>query len=309
MTNPSRIDRGYVGIPTFLRSTYCPDVETLDAKVAVFGIPFDEGSPFLPGSRFGPRSIREHSLRFSPDGYQDMETGEEFLKGLVRFGGLVDLGDVDIAPTNVEATFDNITAMTRAILARGAMPVALGGDHSVSFPIVRGFDKPLHVIQFDAHVDYEPFENGLRYTNGHAFRHIHAMDHVLSLSQIGIRGVRNYASTLNQIRANGGNIVSVEKYRALGVKEMLKLVPAGAPIYVSIDVDALDMSLVPGCVSGEPDGFTHAELRDALAAVAAHGEIVGFDFVEVNPQLDVGTGATSYLGAHIVMEFLGRIMR
>jgi agmatinase len=76
---------------------------------------------------------------------------------------------------------------------------------------------------------------------------------------------------------------------------------------VSIDIDVLDMSLVPGCVSAEPNGMTYAELRDTLAAVAEHSDVVGFDLVEVNPQLDVGTGVTAYLGAHTVLEFLGRI--
>lgn len=308
VANSSKIDRGYVGIPTFLRSKYIADLEKLEAEVAIYGIPFDEGSPFLPGTRFGPRSLREHSLRFSPDGYQDMETGKEYLKGAVAAGRLVDVGDVDIAPTNVERTFENITATTRAILARGAIPVALGGDHSVTYPILRAFQKPVHVIQFDAHIDYEPFENGLRYTNGHAFRHIHGMDHVLSLTQIGIRSIRNHAGLIREIRENGGNVISVEAFRKLGLDEVVNLVPAGADIYVSIDVDALDISLVPGCVSGEPGGFTYDELRDAIAAFARHSKVVGFDFVEVNPTLDVGTGATSYLGAHLVMEFLGQIL-
>ncbi len=83
--------------------------------------------------------------------------------------------------------------------------------------------------------------------------------------------------------------------------------PAGAATYVSIDVDVLDLSLVPGCVSAEPNGMTYAELRDTLKAIAEHTRVIGFDFVEVNPQLDVGTGITSYLGAHTVIEFLGHI--
>ncbi|MBV8651006.1 MAG: arginase family protein, partial [Alphaproteobacteria bacterium] len=81
----------------------------------------------------------------------------------------------------------------------------------------------------------------------------------------------------------------------------------GAATYVSIDVDVLDLSLVPGCVSAEPNGMSYAELRDALKAIAEHTHVIGFDFVEVNPQLDVGTGITSYLGAHTVVEFLGHI--
>jgi agmatinase len=92
--------------------------------------------------------------------------------------------------------------------------------------------------------------------------------------------------------------------RPTGIAEML---PADAPVYVTIDIDVLDMSLVPGCVSGEPDGLSYDELRRTLIALAEHANVVGFDVVEVNPLLDVGTGVTSYLAAHTIVEFLGHI--
>ena len=88
---------------------------------------------------------------------------------------------------------------------------------------------------------------------------------------------------------------------------LAELLPEGARCYVSIDIDVLDLPLVPGCVSAEPNGMSYAELRDDLFALAEHLDIVGFDLVEVNPQLDVGTGITSYLAAHTILEFLGRI--
>jgi len=93
--------------------------------------------------------------------------------------------------------------------------------------------------------------------------------------------------------------------RRLGPDGVAALVPGGARCYVSVDVDALDMALTPGCVSAEPNGMTYAELRDGFAALARRTEVVGFDFVEVNPLLDVGTGVTSYLGAHLIVEMLG----
>ena len=99
----------------------------------------------------------------------------------------------------------------------------------------------------------------------------------------------------------------MEAFHRLGPAGLAELVPSGAPCYVSIDVDVLDLSLVPGCVSAEPNGMSYAELRDTLKSLAERTKIVGFDFVEVNPQLDVGTGITSYLGAHTVIEFLGHI--
>jgi agmatinase len=97
------------------------------------------------------------------------------------------------------------------------------------------------------------------------------------------------------------------EFSQIGPQGIAQLRPEGSRVYVSIDVDAMDMSLVPGCVSAEPNGLTYPELRDSLKAVAERHDVAAFDFVEVNPQLDVGTGVTAYLGALTVIEFLGHI--
>ena len=156
-----RLNRPFVGIPTFLRAPIETDLDALDADIAVYGVPFDEGSPFLAGSRMGPRSIREQSLRFaaSDAGLYDPETGRTYLAHELANRTIADIGDVDVWPTDVKSTFDNATDLTRAVLATGALPVVLGGDHSVTYPIVKGFEDeaPLHVIHFDAHIDYAPF--------------------------------------------------------------------------------------------------------------------------------------------------------
>ncbi|MBB4003647.1 MAG: arginase family protein [Aurantimonas endophytica] len=302
----TRIDRPYVGIPSFLRAPICEDLARLDAAIAVYGVPFDEGSPFLPGSRMGPRALREHSLRFT-GGLYDPATRRDLLATEMAGGMIADIGDVDIAPTNVEKSFENITRTVRAILDRGALPVGLGGDHSITYPIFRAFDQPLHILHFDAHMDYADEADGLRFTNGHAFRHMAGLDTALSLTQVGIRSLRSERSQHEAIEAAGNRVVPMPEFRRLGAAGIAALLPAGEPVYVSIDIDALDMSLVPGCVSGEPDGMTYPELRDTLQAVAERNEIAGFDLVEVNPPLDVGTGATAYLAATIVIGFLGEI--
>jgi len=298
----------FVGIPSFLRAAISTDLERLDADVAVMGVPTDEGSPYMPGSRFGPRGIREQSLRFSGDGrgYYDPQVRRRYLEHEMTHGRLVDVGDADILPTNVVDTFHNVTAMTRQLLDRGALPVVLGGDHAISFPVVRAYGEPLHVVHFDAHLDYAPFIHGLEFTNGHAFRHIAHLDQVQTLTQVGIRSLRTreqqHADTLD----DGNRVVTMEEFRDLRTG-LVEALPVDARCYVSLDIDVLDLPLVPGCVSAEPNGMSYAELRDTLFALAEHTEIVGFDLVEVNPQLDVGTGITSYLAAHTILEFLGRI--
>jgi agmatinase len=299
----------FVGIPSFLRAAICTNLGQLDADVAIMGAPTDEGSPFMPGSRFGPRAIREHSTRFvvGGPGYYDPQARRRFLEHEMEHGRLVDVGDADVLPTNVVDTFHNITGMTRTILDRGAMPVVLGGDHAVSFPIVRAFSEPLHVVHFDAHLDYAPFIHGLELTNAHAFRHITRMPHVRSLTQVGIRSLRNTQEMLEDSLRDGNRVVTMEEFRDASYRAIVDSVPPNARCYVSLDIDVLDLPLVPGCVSAEPNGMQYAELRDTLFALAEHAEIVGFDLVEVNPQLDVGTGITSYLAAHTIVEFLGRI--
>jgi agmatinase len=304
-----RINRPFVGIPSFLRAPICTDLDDFSGAIAVMGVPFDEGSPYLAGSRMGPRALREHSLRFTSgtSGFYNPETRRKYLDVEIAEGLIVDIGDADVAPTNVERTFASVTEMVSAVLERGAMPVVLGGDHSITYPVVRGFTEKLHVIHFDAHSDYAPFIHDLRFTNGHAFRHIAPMAHVESLTQVGIRSLRHSPEMVEDSIRDGNRVVTMPEFHDLGPRGLASVVPAGAATYVSIDVDVLDLSLVPGCVSAEPNGMTYAELRDTLKAIAEHTRVIGFDFVEVNPQLDVGTGITSYLGAHTVIEFLGHI--
>jgi len=156
----------FVGIPSFLRSKIVSEVGELDADIAVMGAPTDEGSPYMPGSRFGPRGIRDHSMRFGvyPDGFYDPEQKRSFLAYEVANDRIADVGDADILPTNVVDSFANITDLTRSLLDKGALPVVLGGDHAISYPVVRAYSEPLHVFHFDAHMDYAPFVHGLEYT-------------------------------------------------------------------------------------------------------------------------------------------------
>ena len=316
MTSSSRrsgikLNRPFTGIPSFLRAPVETDLDALDADVAVYGVPFDEGSPFLAGSRMGPRSIREHSLRFaaSDAGLYDPETRRTYLAYEIAHRTIADVGDVDVWPTDVKSTFDNATDLTRAVLAKGALPVVLGGDHSVTYPIVKGFEdqEPLHVIHFDAHIDYAPFIHDLRFTNGHAFRHIAPMRHVESLTQVGIRSLRSVEAHIRDSTDDGNRVMTMGEFHDVGPMGVAEVVPRDARTYVSIDIDVLDLPLIPGCVSAEPNGMSYAELRDTLAAIAGHCDVVGLDLVEVNPTLDVGTGITSYLAAHTVLEFLGNI--
>jgi agmatinase len=297
----------FVGVPTFLRA---PLGDVSDAgDIGVLGVPLDEGSPFLPGSRFGPRAIREQSMRFvsSHDSLFDVRTGRQVFAPGAPGSRITDLGDVDVVAADPPATAANITAAVEGVLRAGALPLVLGGDHSITHPIIRAFDGPLHVVQFDAHLDYAASEGTNRYSNAHAFRPISRLETVESLTQAGIRSLRTSASLYHQSIADGNRILHPSELRRLGPEGFADLLPAGARCYLSIDVDVLDLPLVPGCVSADPGGLAYDELRDLIAAVVARTEVVGLDLVEVNPTVDTPAGATAYLAAHLLVETLGAV--
>ncbi len=140
-----------------------------------------------------------------------------------------------------------------------------------------------------------------------AFRLLHGLSAVESLTQVGIRSRRSRPQDISDAQEAGSQVIAMAEFRKLSLDGIAATGPEGAACYVSIDVDAMDISLVPGCVSGAPDGMTYPELAGTLKVLAERTEIVGFDFVEVNPMLDVASGATSCLGALTVIEFMGHI--
>ena len=147
-------------------------------------------------------------------------------------------------------TFDNITALVARALSGGGTPIVLCGDHAISYPVVRAFDEPLFVIHFDAHLDYMPFVHGASMTNAHAFRHIAHMPHVLGLVQVGIRSLRSTEVMWRDTLEDGNQVVTMTEFRQRGPDEVARLLPKGSNCYISLDMDVLDLSLVPGCVSG-----------------------------------------------------------
>src|SRR5215471_14741488 len=306
----SRLNLPFSGIATFLRAPVCSDLTRLDADIAILGIPFDEGTTWMPGSRLAPRRIREMAMRFASQGasagYYDLDEGKRYLQHELRDGRLVDCGDVDVLYTNPEGTFANATRAVGEILAHGALPVVLGGDHAVSFPAVRAFSVPLQVIHFDAHIDYSPFVHGVHLANTQPMRNVAALDHVTRIVQVGIRSLRNAENDIADSRSDGNEVLTVARCRRLGPDGLAELVGSG-PTYVSIDIDVLDMPLVPGCSSAEIGGFSYSELRELLFTLAKGTQVLGFDLVEVNPLVDVGSDNTSLLAAQLIIEFLGRI--
>ena len=221
-----RLNLPFVGISTFGKYPYIADWDAIDAQVAILGAPYDFGCQFRSGARFGPRSIREASTLFSfgHSGAYDHEDDITYLEA--EKTNIVDIGDADIIHTDTINSHKNIEYGVRKILAAGAIPVVLGGDHSVNIPCINAFDEqePVHVVQIDAHLDFVDERHGVRFGHGNPMRRAAEKEYVSGLSQIGIRNVSSTAKDgYDAARSMGSDILSVRQFRKLGVEGVLAL--------------------------------------------------------------------------------------
>jgi len=304
-----RLNLPFVGHCTFAKQPPCTDWDNINADIAVLGAPFDMGTQYRPGARFGPRAIREASTLFSfgHGGAYDFEDDVTYLPtDQVR---IADIGDADMIHTDTIRSHDNIEFGVRKILGSGALPVVLGGDHSVHIPCIRAFDnqEPVHIIHVDAHLDFVDERHGVRYGHGNPLRRASEMKHVTGFTQLGIRNVSSSnREDYEAARAAGSDILSVRDVRRLGTEGVLERVPAGVRYYATVDVDGFDPSIAPGTGTPSHGGFLYYEVLEIFQGLAARGDIVGIDFVEVAPDYDQ-TGTTAFLAAQFLMNVLGYI--
>jgi len=303
-----RLNLPFVGISTFGKRPYVEDWSRISADVAVLGAPFDFGTQWRPGARFGPRAVREASTLFSfgHAGAYDHEDDAVYLGPEVS---IVDIGDADIVHTDTVQSHANIKAGVQAILAAGALPVVIGGDHSVNIPCIDAFQDQgdIHVLQIDAHLDFVDERHGVRFGHGNPMRRAAEKDYVTGLTQLGIRNVSSTAREgYEAARAMGSTILSVRQVRALGLAGVMAKIPAGARLYVTIDIDAFCPSIAPGTGTPSHGGFLYYDVLEILQAAARAHDIVGLDLVEVAPDYDP-TGATAILAAQILLNTLGFI--
>lgn len=297
---------GYEGIPSFCRMPMCFDLTELNADVAIAGVCIDTGTSNRSGTRFGPRAIREasmlYAMNYNPqDGFFDVEQRKHLLPGK----RIVDCGDIPTIPTLVVESFDMITQFVADIRARGAIPVVLGGDHSISFPVVRGFaDTTVHVVQFDTHLDLMDEVFGMRLSHANPMKRISELDNVTGLTHIGIRGLLNPVDWTDETINRKSRFYTAEEVHEQGAEAIASKIPECDNLYVTIDIDSLDPSVAPGTGTPEPGGLTYLQLRKLLRACADKGKLVGMDLVEVNPLFD-STGATAQTAARLIIDLLG----
>lgn len=258
----------------------------------------------------GPRAVREASTLFSfgHAGAYDFEDDVTYLDPSKVT--IVDIGDADIIHTDTLRSHANIEHGVRKMLAAGALPVVIGGDHSINIPCINAFDEqePIHVVQIDAHLDFVDERHGVRIGHGNPMRRAAEKPYVTGLSQIGIRNVSSTAREgYADARSMGSDIQSVRHVRAMGIDAMLARIPARSRYYLTIDIDAFDPSIAPGTGTPSHGGFLYYEVLELIDGLAQRGDIVGLDLVEVAPDYDP-TGSTSILAAQVLMNAIGRIL-
>ena len=305
-----RLNLPFVGICTFGKYPYVEDWDNINADVAVMGAPFDFGSQFRSGARMGPRGIREASTLFSfgHGGAYDHEDDITYLPS--DSTKIVDIGDADIIHTDTIKSHENIKFGVKKIIEAKAIPVILGGDHSINIPCIDAFEdqESIHVIQIDAHLDFVDERHGVRYGHGNPMRRASEKSYVSGMTQIGIRNVSSTAKKgYIDARAKGSKIFSVRHLREMGIDKILEQIPKDKRYYITIDIDAFDPSIASGTGTPSHGGFNYYEILELLDGIIKQGKVVGLDLVEVAPDYDL-TNSTATLAAQLLMNTIGRIL-
>jgi guanidinopropionase len=289
----------YAGVATLLRRPLVNDPSGVD--IALIGVPYDGATENRPGARHGPREIRNmssftrsihHVTRVNP----------------YELCNIADLGDVGfLNPFDLQQCFADITVFYSKICAAGAVPLSVGGDHSIIFPILRAVaaERPVGMVHIDAHTDTSDHEFGYKFTHGTPFRR--AMEEGLldpkRTIQIGIRGAQNSEESWRGSEDAGIRVMYMEEFTSLGIEATLdevRRVVGRGPTYVSFDIDSLDPAFAPGTGTPEIGGLTPIQAQ-ALIRGLSDLNLIGGDIVEVSPPFDP-TGNTALVGATMLYE-------
>ncbi|TGN67952.1 agmatinase [Paracoccus liaowanqingii] len=296
----------FAGHSTFMRLPSVATAEGLD--IALVGIPWDGGTTNRAGARHGPREVRNLS---------SLMRSAHHVSGIAPYeiANIADVGDLSVNPINLLDGMERIEKGMAQIVANGALPLSVGGDHLTTLPVLRSVSgglravgNPLGMIQFDAHSDTnDTYFGGNRYTHGTPFRR--AIEEGLldptRIVQIGIRGSVYGPGEHDWAKAQGVRIIYMEEFIRRGPDDVMAeatQIVGCQPTYVTFDVDAIDPSMAPGTGTPEIGGLTTREAQQMLRLLHPVN-IVGADVVEVAPPLDVG-GMTALVGATVMFELL-----
>ncbi len=298
----------FLGVPALRLD----QVASHEGRVVILGAPFDWGTTYRPGARFGPQAIREADYG-AMDGYRPhLPTGIDPLGAL----GVVDIGDVYVIPGDVEASLDRIADVVEAVAATGKVPIVLGGDHTITFPDATGVARvhgfgSIALIHFDAHADTGELQNGRLYGHGTPMRRLVESGAVPGhrFVQIGLRGYWPEPDVMAWMREQGMRSYLMNEIVDRGldtvVDEAVDYALSGGAdgVFLSVDIDVVDPGMAPGTGTPEPGGLTSRQLLDTVRRLGRELEVVGADVVEVSPPYD-HADITAYLANRVVLEIL-----
>lgn len=299
----------WAGINTFLKVPFLEDVRKVgEHDVAVMGVPFDIGTTYRPGTRFGPQAIRRISALYTP---YNFELGVDLREAL----DMVDIGDV-FCVANIEKSFDQITKAVSHVFSSGAMPVILGGDHSIGYPCLRGIAENVEgnvgIIHLDRHVDTQEKDMDERM---HTTPWFHATNipnaPPVNLVQVGIGGWQVPRAGVEVSRERGTTILTIRDVENMGIEKAaeiaLEVAWKGAKaVYLSFDIDSVDCGFVPGTGWPEPGGFLPREALKLLQLVAKEG-VAAMEVVEVSPPYDI-SDTTALLAVRAILDVLATMV-
>ena len=292
----------FAGQASFFRLPVQDDAAGLD--VALLGMPVDIGTSNRPGTRFGPRQIRTESVLVRPYGMATQAAPFDSFQ-------VADIGDVAVNPYNLMKTVDAIESVIDDVLAAGAKPISVGGDHTCTLPILRSLAKvhgPVALIHVDAHADINDEMFGEKIAHGTVFRRAieEGLVETNKMFQIGLRATGYAADDFDWSREQGATVITAEEcwYKSLApmMDQIRESVGPVTPAYLTFDIDGLDPSVAPGTGTPEPGGLSASQGLEVIRG--CHGlNLVGCDLMEVSPPYDT-TGNTSLLAANLLFEML-----
>ena len=298
----------YAGPSTFARLPELRDVEKCD--VAIIGVPFDAGTSYRPGARFGPQSVRQASRQLRTNYHPDYDV-EPF-----KIQQVADAGDIACNPFDIREAIKQIENGADDLLSKAGSIVTIGGDHTIALPLLRSINKkvggPVALVHFDAHLDTWDTYFGAPYTHGTPFRR--AREESLFLDDasmhIGIRGPLYSTDDLKNDRELGFKTIHCDEFQTQSIDQIVKRIKdriGNNPLYISIDIDVLDPAHAPGTGTPEVAGMTTREILNVLRGLAG-SQLVSADVVEVAPAYDHAE-LTSTAAATIVYELVNLIAR
>ena len=276
---------------SFVNLPIVTDWQDLDAQAVIFGVP--HGKPYqisqFPNDQSrAPNALRAASSRILID-HEVIDTDMPGKNSVFQFK-IVDGGNIPLIKNDLQRHYDDAERAVRYAIKKGALPVSIGGDDGITNPVIRGLDglNDITIIQIDAHLDWRDERFGEKDGYSSPMRRASELDHISAIHQVGIRSFGSSRKTdLEQAKKWGSKIHSAQKIHSNGMKSVTDALPVGGQFFVSLDVDGLDPSVVPGTIALAPGGIMWWEIVELFEELAKKGNIVGLNVVELAPQNDL----------------------